>query len=201
MRVDVPDYVVAETVPIDPGRTALIIVDMQNDFVRPDGKLPVPGAQETIPAIRELLDFARQHSLRVIYTQDTHDNNDPEFEIWGEHALIDSPGWEIIDELAPHPSAGEQMIQKDRYDGFFRTSLEATLEQEDINTLIICGTVANICVLSTAASAAIRWYRVILPIDAVSAITEFDMQLTIRQVLFLFQGTITTVRALQNATP
>jgi nicotinamidase-related amidase len=197
MIVEVPEYTVAETVSVDPTRTGLVIVDMQNDFVRPDGKLPVPGAEETIPAIRSLLDFAREHGIRVIYTQDSHRTDDPEFEIWGEHALLDSPGWKIVDELEPQPDAGDEVLRKDRYDGFFRTNLETTLEQLGIDTLIICGTVANICVLSTAASAAIRWHHVILPTDAVSAITDFDMQLAIRQVAFLFQGTITTTAALR----
>ncbi len=173
---------------------------MQNDFVLADGKLPVPGAEETIPTIRALLDFARERGIHVIYTQDSHEANDPEFEIWGEQALVGSPGWEIVAELEPQPAGGDKVFLKDRYDGFFRTKLETTLEQLGIDTLIICGTVANICVLSTAASAAIRWYHVILPVDAVSAITEFDMQLTIRQVAFLFQGTITTAAALQTAT-
>ena len=90
------------------------------------------------------------------------------------------------------------MFRKDRYDGFFRTNLEPTLLERGIDTLIICGTVANICVLYTAASAAIRWYHVILPVDAVSAITPFDMELTIRQVSFLFQGTITRSDALRT---
>lgn len=198
MHVEVPEYTVAEAVSVDPTRTGLVIVDMQNDFVRPDGKLPVPGAEKTVAPIRGLLDFARQNGLHVLYTQDTHGADDPEFEIWGEHALLDSPGWEIVDELEPQPKYGDQVFRKDRYDGFFRTNLETTLEQLGLDTLIICGTVANICVLSTAASAAIRWYRVILPTDAVSAITDFDMQLTIRQVAFLFQGTITTAAALRT---
>ncbi|HJO05444.1 MAG TPA: isochorismatase family cysteine hydrolase [Acidobacteriota bacterium] len=199
MRVEVPEYAIAATVSVDPARTGLVIVDMQNDFVRPDGKLPVPGAEETIPRIRELMSFARQHGLTVIYTQDSHGADDPEFEVWGEHARIDTPGWEIIEELQPRSDGGDLVFRKDRYDGFFGTDLEASLERLGIDTLIICGTVANICVLSTAASAAIRWHQVILPLDAVSAITDFDMQLTIRQVAFLFQGTITTSAALQTA--
>ncbi len=196
MHVEVPEFTIAESVAVDPARTGLVIVDMQNDFVRPDGKLPVPGAEETIPAIHALLEFARDRGIGVYYTQDSHEADDPEFDIWGEHALVDTPGWDIVDDLAPVPPV-DQVFRKDRYDGFFRTGLERTLEQRGIDTLIVCGTVANICVLSTASSAAIRWYHVILPLDAVSAITDFDLQLTIRQVAFLFQGTITTTEALQ----
>lgn len=198
-QVDVPEYEVAESVAVDPRRTALLIVDMQNDFVRPDGCLSVPTALATIPAITSLREFAHRHDIAVFYTQDSHYADDPEFELWGEHVVVGSEGWRIIDELAPVPARGDKVFRKDRYDGFFRTNLDQTLKARRIDTLIICGTVANICVLYTAASAAIRWYRVILPLDGISALTEFDLELTIRQVAFLFQGTITRSEALTAA--
>ncbi len=197
--VEVPDYQIQERVEVDPDRTALVIVDMQNDFVRPDGKLPVPGAEETIPAIARLLRFARGHGMLVCYTQDSHYDNDPEFSIWGEHVLVGTAGWEIVQELRPDVDAGERVFRKDRYDGFYGTRLEQTLKARQIDTLIVCGTVANICVLSTASSAAIRWYRVVLPVDAISALNEFDMELTLRQVSFLFQGTLTRADGLVAA--
>ncbi len=101
--VAVPEYVVTERVEVNPKTTALLIVDMQNDFVKEGGKLVVPTAKDTIPAIRKLLDLARQHGMFVAYTQDTHLPNDPEFPIWGEHCLIGTWGWEIVDELKPQP--------------------------------------------------------------------------------------------------
>ncbi len=197
MQVEVPEYTVAEDVGVDPSRTALIIVDMQNDFVRPEGALPIEDAAATIGAIGRLHDFAREHAMPIFYTQDSHYAGDREFALWGEHCTVGTPGWQVVDELAPDAGAGDVVFRKDRYDGFFGTNLETTLRQSGIDTLIICGTVANICVLYTAASAAIRWYHVILPIDAVSAVNEFDLQLTIRQVGWLFRGTITRSGALR----
>ena len=194
--VEVPEYEIADEVIVDPARTALLIIDMQNDFVRADGKLCVPSAEATIPAIAKLRTFAHCHGIPVYYTQDSHYAEDREFEVWGQHVLVGTEGWQIIDQLAPDPGAGDKVFRKDRYDGFFRTNLDQTLKGRRIDTLIICGTVANICVLYTAASAAIRWYRVILPIDAISALTNFDLQLTVRQVAFLFQGTITYAQGL-----
>ncbi|NKB89267.1 MAG: isochorismatase family protein [Acidobacteria bacterium] len=196
MKVEVPEYSLAESAPVDPSRTALIVVDMQNDFVRLDGALPIEDAAGTIGAIEQLRNFARRESIPVFYTQDSHYAGDPEFAIWGEHCCVGTDGWEIVQELAPDEALDDRVFRKDRYDGFFGTNLDTTLRQRGIDTLIICGTVANICVLYTAASAAIRWYHVILPVDAVSAITEFDLQLTIRQVGWLFQGTITRSSAL-----
>lgn len=188
--VPVPEYVVTDRVEVNPKTTALLIVDMQNDFVKEGGKLVVPTAKDTIPAIRKLLDLARQHNMFVAYTQDTHLPNDPEFPIWGEHCLIGTWGWEIVDELKPQPN--ELVVQKRRYDGFYGTTLEHDLRVAGVDTLIVTGTVANICVLHTAGSAALRWFKVIVPKDGISALTDFDMEAALRQIHFLYRGIITT---------
>jgi nicotinamidase-related amidase len=195
-RVEIPEYEVEREVRIDPRATALIVVDMQNDFVKPGGALVVEGAQETIPAIQRLLALARQNQMRVFYTQDTHQEGDPEFPIWGRHVLDGSWGWKIVDELAPRE--GERVIRKLRYDGFFGTSLDHELRMARVETVVVCGTVANICVLHTAGSAALHLYKVVLPVDAVSAITPFDLQVAIRQVSFLYRGLITTSEAIRT---
>lgn len=192
--IEVPTYEVHRHVVVDPQTTALIVVDMQNDFVTDGGTLVVPSARTTIGAIQQLLTLARAHGMAIFYTQDTHEAGDPEFPLWGEHVLRGSWGWRIIDELAPQP--GERVIEKLRYDGFFGTSLDHELRTKGIKTVIVCGTVANICVLHTVGSAALRGYHVILPIDAISAIEEFDQQIAIRQTAFLYRGTITTAAAI-----
>lgn len=192
--IEAPEYTIEPRVLVDPKTTALIVVDMQNDFVKEGGALVVGDAEKTIPAIKRLLDLARRRSMAVFYTQDTHDPGDPEFPIWGQHVLRGSWGWQIIDELTPRPT--DRVIQKLRYDGFFGTSLDHELRLRQVATVIVCGTVANICVLHTAGSAALRGYKVILPIDAISAITPFDFQATIRQTSFLYRGTITTSEAI-----
>lgn len=192
--IEAPDYKVSGRVLVDPKTAALIVVDMQNDFVKEEGTLVVRGALETVPSIQRLLTLARTHRMAVFYTQDTHDPGDLEFPIWGEHALRGSWGWRIIDELVPKP--GERVIEKLRYDGFFGTSLDHELRIRGIEIVIVCGTVANICVLHTAGSAALRGYKVILPIDATSAIVDFDFRAAIRQTEFLYRGTITTSEAL-----
>jgi nicotinamidase-related amidase len=188
--VIVPEYVVTDRVEVNPKTTALLIVDMQNDFVKEGGKLVVPTAKDTVPAIRQLLDLARQHGMFVAYTQDSHLPNDPEFPIWGEHCLIGTWGWEIVDELKPQPN--ELVVQKRRYDGFYGTTLEHDLRVAGVDTLIVTGTVANICVLHTAGSAALRWFKVIVPKDGISALTDFDMEAALRQIHFLYRGIITT---------
>ncbi|MQL55931.1 cysteine hydrolase family protein [Acidianus ambivalens] len=188
--VEVPKIPEEKEIELNPHDTALIIVDMQNDFVRKDGKLPVPTAESTIKPIKDLIKKARDSSALVVYTQDWHMKDDPEFKIWGEHALAGTWGAEIIDELKPEKD--DFIIKKYRYDAFFETPLDYILRVKGIKNLIITGTVANICVLHTAGSAALRWYNVIMPKDGISAITDFDYYATLRQVDFLYKGKITT---------
>ena len=187
--LDVPAYAVEARVEVQPGRTALVVVDMQNDFVDPRGRLCVSSARATVPAIARLLDRARAHGLAVVYTQDWHRPGDPEFALWGEHAVGGTWGAEIVPELAPE--AGDLVIRKLRYDAFYGTSLDHELRQRNIATLIVTGTVSNICVLHTAGSAALRWFQIVVPVDAVSALTEFDQQAALRQIAFLYRGTLT----------
>jgi nicotinamidase-related amidase len=192
--VEVPEYEVQVDVRVDPARTALVVVDMQNDFVRDGGGLLVPDAEATIPAIRALLELARAHGMRVVYSQDTHREGDPEWRAWPEHAREGSWGWEIVDELAP--AQGDVVLRKLRFDAFYGTPLDHLLRLWGVDTLVICGTVANMCVHYTAASAALRWYEVVIPRDAISSLDDFDLESSLRQTAFLFAGRITTAAAL-----
>ncbi len=187
--VEVPEYEVRGEVRVDPAKTALVVVDMQNDFVKEGGSLVVPDAEGTIPAIQDLLRLARDSGMKVVFTQDTHAAGDPEWDIWPEHVEEGSWGWEIVDELAPREN--EFVVRKIRYDAFYGTHLDHFLRYWGVDTLVLCGTVANICVHYTAASAALRWYGVIVPKDATSALDPFDLESSLRQTAFLFNGTIT----------
>jgi nicotinamidase-related amidase len=195
MNVEVPGYEIHEEVRIDPARAVLIVVDMQNDFVKEGGSLVVPDAEGTIPKIKDLLDLARQSGMKVVFTQDTHNEGDPEWEIWPEHVREGSWGWEIVDEL--RPLEDELVVRKVRYDAFYGTHLDHFLRIWCVDTLIICGTVANICVHYTAASAALRWFDVVIPRDATSALNPFDLEASLRQTSFLFAGRITESRAIR----
>ena len=188
VSVEVPKYNVVDRVELPARETAVVVVDMQNDFVHPDGALFVPSSRETIEPIKRLLDKARSRGVRVFYTQDTHYDDDPEYKIWGEHVRYGTWGWRIVDELAP--KEGDIVIQKTRYDGFYGTPLDDLLRIYGIKNLVVVGTVANICVLHTVASAALRWYKVYVPIDGISALNEFDMHAALRQIDFLYKGTI-----------
>ena len=193
--VEVPEYEIHDEVRVDPATTALVVVDMQNDFVKEGGTLVVPDAEGTIPAIQHLLSLARNSGMKVIFSQDTHTEGDPEWEIWPEHTREGSWGWEIVSDLAPRDD--EVGIRKVRYDAFYGTHLDHFLRLWNVDTIIVCGTVANICVHYTAASAALRWYKVIIPKDATSALDPFDLESSLRQTAFLFNGVITESKAIK----
>ncbi len=186
MRVEVPEYEVAEELAVSAERSVLLIVDMQNDFVDPDGALPIEDAPDTVPVIRGLAGQARAAGVPVWYTQDTHREGDPEWEIWGRHVEAGSWGWEIVEGLAPGDD--DRVFRKARYDGFYGTQLDHELRIAGRDCLVVCGTVANICVHYTAASAGLRYLDVVHPVDAVSAITEFDLHASLRQASWLFQA-------------
>ena len=192
--IEIPEYEVQVEVRVDPTRTALVVVDMQNDFVHKGGSLLVPDAEATVPAINRLLQFVRAHEIRVVYIQDSHHDGDPEWQVWPEHAREGSWGWEIIAELAP--ARDDVVLRKLRYDAFYGTPLDQLLRLWGVDTLVICGTVANICVHYTAASAALRWYEVVIPRDAISALDPFDLESSLRQTAFVFAGRITTAAGL-----
>jgi nicotinamidase-related amidase len=189
MEVSVPEHKIFSKVYLNPRSSALIVVDMQVDFVSPRGKLVVPEARKTIPAIRSLIAKARKARVPVIFTQDWHRADDTEFSIWPPHAVEETRGAQIIPELNPLPK--DHLIRKRTYDAFFSTDLDLLLRQKSIRSLVITGTVSNICVLHTAGSARLRGYGIIVAADAISSLTPFDEAAALRQISFIYQGKIT----------
>lgn len=184
--MELPEIPWQEKVELSGEKSAVLVVDMQNDFVHERGSLRVPTAAATVEPIRTLLERARKAGGQVIYTQDWHVPDDPEFRIWPKHCVAGTWGAEIVAELSPQP--GEPAVKKTSYDPFFRTELEELLRERGVEELVIVGTVANICVLHAAGSGALRGFRVTVPKNGVSALNEFDLLLALRQITFLYRG-------------
>jgi len=185
--VEVPEITFEEEMELSAEKTALIVVDMQNDFVDPEGALFVPAAEQIVPRVQRLIHSARSAGVQVAYTQDTHREGDPEWGNWPEHVQVGTWGWEIVEDLKP--LAGELVCPKTRYDGFYGTWLEHYVSRVwQVENVVIVGTVSNICVLHTAASAGLRFFRVILPADGVGALTDFGQAMTLRLVSWLYPG-------------
>jgi nicotinamidase-related amidase len=150
--------------------SALLIIDMLNDFVHPNGVLYSPLSARTIPYIRERLLSAREKGLRVFYICDSHLKDDKEFDRFPPHCVKGTWGAQIVDELAPIDR--ERIIEKRRYSGFLGTDLDISLKELGINELIITGVVTNICVLYTSYDARMLGYKVIIPRNCVASFSE-----------------------------
>jgi len=175
----------------DADSTALVVVDMQNGFCHPDGSLYAPGSEEAIAPVGDAVDAAREAGTHVVWTRDVHPPDQfedahyyDEFDRWGEHVLEGSWEAEIVEELDPHDD--DLVVVKHTYDAFYRTQLEGWLESHGIDDLVICGTLANVCVLHTASSAGLRDFRPVLLEDAVGCIEDDHREYALEHADFLF---------------
>ena len=153
-------------------RQAILIVDMLNDFVRQDGSLSVPGAQEIIPAVKRELDSSRQAGDVVIFSCDAHALDDLEFKRYPPHAVEGSPGARVIEELAPLPH--EHVVHKRRLCPFFNTPLAEVLEREKVTRVKVVGVCTHICVMEAVAGLCDRDIPAVVHVDAVA---DFDPEM------------------------
>lgn len=171
--------------------SALLIVDMQNDFVRQGAPLEVPTAIETVAAQKSLIDAFRKHSLPILYTKFL---SHPHYYLLWEWSPQCKPPtkccWkghqryykdiaksqectQIIDELSP--SSGDPIVEKFGYGSFHETTLHQTLKGLNVTSLVITGTVTQICVEETAREAFHHGYRTTIAEDGVSSFAP-DLQ-------------------------
>ena len=150
-------------------KTAVAVIDMINDFVT--GVLKSERAEKIVPNVKQLLNFARENHVPVVYVNDAHMQNvDVEFDVWPEHAVADTWGAQVVNELKPEKS--DFVLQKRRYSAFQGTGLDQLLRELKVDTLILTGVVTDICIQHTAADAFFRGYKIIVPEDCVEAINE-----------------------------
>jgi nicotinamidase-related amidase len=181
----------------DPDRTAVVVVDMQNGFCHPDGSLFAPDSEAAVGPVTDLVAPAREAGARIVYTRDVHpegqfDGNHyyDEFERWGEHVVEGTWDAELHDDLDVRES--DHVVEKHTYDASPQTELAGYLDAHGIDDLLICGTLANVCVLHTAGSAGLRDYRPVLVKDALGYIEEIHKEYTIDHADWLF-GEVTTL--------
>jgi ureidoacrylate peracid hydrolase len=172
---------------LDARRTALLVVDVQNDFCHPDGYFARFGFDVTpcaavVPRIAAAVTTARRRGLPVVWTMST--NADPpvhrlrpaRFRLNGaeerppDQFLPHSWGWSLVDSLRPDDA--ELVVQKPRYDAFLRTTLEDDLHARDVSTVVVTGVITNCCVDTTARSAFMRGFDVLVLRDCVATFAE-----------------------------
>jgi len=162
--------------PIIPEKTAMIVVDMQNDFVQEGAPIEIPRARAMVPRLNRLLAVCRAHQIPVIYIHHVIRGGDIDAGRLADHheairhnqaIIAGTPNVEIYEGLKPQP--GDLVVAKPRYSAFYGTDLEAILRSQGIDTLIIGGTVTNVCCESTTRDAFSRDYKVIFLSDGNAA--------------------------------
>jgi len=151
-------------------RTALLVIDMINDFATPGGTLYSEPVGAIVPAVAREIGRAKAAGDVIIFICDSHVANDPEFTLFPPHALP-GQGREIVAGLDTTGAAA--IIRKRRYSAFFGTDLDEQLGALDVTRLRLVGNCTNICVFFTAADAANRDYQIEVVKDAVAS---FDLQ-------------------------
>jgi nicotinamidase-related amidase len=186
---------------IAPHNTALLVIDMERDFVDPGAVQETPGGRALVPTINGLCAWARGHRVPVIFTQEMHraDRSDYgiELEFDPVHCLEGTAGCELVAALDARPE-DHRILNKRRYDSFFGTDLELLLRSKRIENLICCGVTTHVCVMSTVFTARHLDYRVLVPRDAVAAVSP-DHQaaaLLCMSDVFAYITTAEEVRAL-----
>jgi nicotinamidase-related amidase len=170
---------------VDFRKSALIIIDMQRDFLEPGGFGAALGndvtrLQAAVGPCRNLLDAARRSGVLVIHTREGHrpdlsdapplkvDRGDPATRIgapgpMGRILVRGEPGHDIIPEL--YPLADEPVIDKPGKGAFYQTDLELLLHNRQITTLLVCGVTTEVCVNTTVREANDRGFRCIVVSD------------------------------------
>lgn len=167
--------------------TALVVVDVQNDFADPGGSLSVAGAAAILPRINAAISDARRAGALVVYTQDWHPEVTPHFAkdggIWPVHCVQETWGAELhpdldVDDAAPRIRKGAN--GEDGYSGFTMrdpvtgettpTPLDGLLRERDIARIVVCGLATDYCVNATALDAIALGYEAFFLEDAVAAV-------------------------------
>lgn len=157
--------------------TAIIVVDMLNDFVT--GALKCDRGLAIVPHVKDLLDGARKAGVPVIFSNDAHIKGvDHELKLWGDHAIAGTKGAEVIPELGP--VEGDYIVPKRRYSGFFQTTLDMLLRELGVKTVVLTGLHAHMCVRHTAADAYQNGYEVVAASDCMDSFTKEDYEYGIK---------------------
>jgi len=163
--------------PIRPGESALLLIDLANDFVYPGGVIADAGgaayqrrAQEIIPRLKRLAAAARAAGVAVAYATDAHTAGDAELAKWPPHAMKGTPQAEIVPDLAP--LAGDLVVEKQTYSPFVSGDLDATLRARGIRRLYVAGLHTDCCARHTSGDAFQRGYDLVWVTDGLQAFTQ-----------------------------
>ena len=187
---------------IDPPRTALLVIDMQNFFMEEGQALEVPAARDIVPNINRLAEATRASGGSVIWVKMAL--NDADLDQWSVFLPINGKR-EMFDPIADGAYGNrlwktldvkneDVVVTKKRFSAFIQGSsdLHKVLQERGIDTLIIVGTLTNVCCESTARDAMMLNYRVLMVSDANATLTEEAHRAALMNILFVFGDVQTT---------
>lgn len=160
---------------------ALVVVDVQNDFALPTGRLYVRGGEQVVPVVNAQVTAALNAGGHVYYTQDWHPESTPHFDtqggIWPVHCVAGSPGAELHDDLlVSGPVIRKGIDGQDGYSAFSvrdpvsgvpsATQLDGLLREAGISRLVVTGLAGDVCVKETALDGRGLGYEVVVPLEA-----------------------------------
>jgi nicotinamidase/pyrazinamidase len=168
-------------------RTALVVVDVQNDFADPHGSLFVRGAEHVVAAVNAEIERAHQAGALVVYTQDWHPERTPHFAIdggiWPVHCVAGTPGAELHPGLTVPTDAArvrKGVSGEDGYSAFSvrdvgsgqesDTALDGMLHDRSVRTVVVVGLATDYCVKETALDALRRGYDTTVLADVTRAV-------------------------------
>jgi ureidoacrylate peracid hydrolase len=193
---------------LDPAHTALLVIDMQNDFCAKGGyidktsKLDVAGCEKVADAINVAVDAARAAGVRIVWIRANYEPQYLAAPVKARHVVrgiekeICCAGetWGY-DFFGVKPRDGEHFVEKHRYDAFHGTALDDILRNHGIKTVVCTGVVTNVCVESTVRSAFFRGYYVVVPEEAVGAPFP-DLHEAALKNIRTYYGTVMDVKSL-----
>ena len=165
--------------------SALVVVDVQNDFADPNGSLSVRGGDAIVPRVNAEIDAVTAAGGFVVYTQDWHPESTAHFAkdggIWPVHCVADTWGAELHPDLRVEgPRVRKGSNGEDGYSGFtmrdpttgttMATELEALLRDRNIDTIVTCGLATDYCVKATALDGARLGFKTTVLLDAIRAV-------------------------------
>ena len=162
------------------GDRALLIINMLNDFVLDGAPLKIPEIKKIIEPIKKEIEKAGSSGYPVIYLCDSHEKDDNEFKMFPPHAIKNTEGSKIIEELKPRGS--DIIVRKNTFSGFFNTELDKILKRLSIKKIIITGNITNISIFFTAADAVIRGFDVDVIKNAVIGLNKRDHKFALEQM-------------------
>ena len=152
-------------------KTALIVVDMQNSFLHPDGENYYPEAGAVVSNCLALIGQARKTGSIIVHVADRHRAGFEDFEDrrLPRHCVSGDFNAEFFDGFGPQGGAAEIEIVKRRFSAFFATELSLFLREQSVERVIICGVKTNVCVRATAQDAFAHGFDVVVVKDATNS--------------------------------